>query len=232
MVGRSMGGKASRPRWLRKAGDEWVWAYRYMQQTPEPIIQISLKYAIRGREPSYEVVTDAIAHLQESRDGLEFVTRLRNALRQHRHRSLNADKKRKPYSFTLPTETKRALSLSAKKLKKTETALLNDLLNGAKTFLEEHEKREQLLRDELNLQRKRTKQVDDRWKAQHSEAMRQVKRLATRLSMWELSLGQTDPSFDGDQATLQSETEKKTREVEKAISTVRKMHMLIETRLI
>lgn len=227
-----MNGRASRPRWLRKAGDEWEWAYRYMQQTPDPIMQTSLNYVTRGREPSYEMVVDVLAHLQESRDGLEFVTRLKNALRQHRHRSLNADKRRKPYSFTLPIETKKALSFSAKKLKITETALINDLLNGTKALLEEHDKREQKLRDALNIERKLIKQVDDRWKAQHREAMKQIERLATLLSMWELSLGQTNPDFDGDQATLQSETAKKTREVEKAISTVRKRHMLIEARLI
>lgn len=227
-----MTGNAARPRWLRKAGDEWEWAYRYMQQTPDEGIQTSLRYATRGKEPSYEVVADAIAYMQETRDGLEFVTRLRNALRQHRHRSLNAGKKRKPYSFTLPTDTKKALSISAKKLKMTETALVNDLLNGAEKLLEEHNERERLLRDALDFERKRVKQLDDRWKAQHREAMRQIERLATLLSMWELTLEQADPGFEGDQSTLQSETKKKTRVVEKAISDALKLHTLIEARLI
>ncbi|MFG0822809.1 hypothetical protein ACF8QE_25485 [Pseudomonas sp. GLN_3] len=178
------------------------------------------------------MVADAIAYMQETRDGLEFVTRLRNALRQHRHRSLNAGKKRKPYSFTLPTDTKKALSISAKKLKMTETALVTDLLNGAGKLLEEHHEREQLLHDALDFERKRVKQLDDRWKAQHCEAMRQIERLATLLSMWELTLEQADPGFKGDQLTLQSETKKKTREVEKAISDALKLHTLIEARLI
>ena len=227
-----MTGNAGRPRWLRKEGGEWEWAYRYMQQASDEGIQTSLKYATRGKEPSYGMVADAIAYLQGTRDGLEFVTCLRNALRQHRHRSLNAGKKRKPYSFTLPTDTKKALSISAKKLKMTETALVADLLNGAGKLLKEHLEREQLLRDALDFERKRVKQLDDRWKAQHREAVRQIERLATILSMWELTLEQADPGFEGDPATLQSEAKKKTSEIEKAISDALKMHTLIEARLI
>lgn len=37
---------------------------------------------------------------------------------------------------------------------------------------EEHHEREQLLRDALDFERKRLVQLDDRWKAQHREAMR------------------------------------------------------------
>lgn len=227
-----MTGNAGRLRWLRKAGGEWEWAYRYMQQTPDEGIQTSLRYAIRGKEPSYGMVADAIAYLQGTRDGLEFVTRLRNALRQHRHRSLNAGKKRKPYSFTLPTDTKKALSISAKKLKMTETALVADLLNGAGTLHEEHRKREQLLRDALDFERKRVKQLDERWEVKHDEAMRQIERLATLISMWELSLGEQDPSFSGDQAELQSEVKKKTKEIEKAIASTLSKHQLLQARLI
>lgn len=227
-----MTGSGGRPRWLRTTGGEWEWAYRYMQQATDEGIQISLRYAVLGKEPNYQTVADAITYLQETRDGLEFVTRLRNALRQRRHRSANAGKKRKPYSFTLPIDTKKALSVRAEKLEMTEKALVTDLLNGAGKLLEEHHEREQILRDALDFERKRVQEIADRFKAQHREAMRQVERLATLLSMWELSLGGQDPGFDGDEATLQSETKKKTREVEKAISHALKMHALIEARLI
>ncbi|MNE94837.1 hypothetical protein D3C80_1928480 [compost metagenome] len=99
-------------------------------------------------------------------------------------------------------------------------------------MLEEHHEREQLLRDALDFERKRVKQLDDRWKAQHREAVRQIERLATLLPMWELTLEHADPGLEGDQATLQSEVKKKTREIEKAISDALKMHTLIEARLI
>ncbi|WDH23687.1 hypothetical protein [Pseudomonas chlororaphis] len=145
---------------------------------------------------------------------------------------MNAGKKRKPYSFTLPIDTKKALSIHAEKLKMTETALVTDLLNGAEKLLGEHHEREQLLRDALDFERRRVKQLDDRWKAQHREAMRQIERLATLLSMWELTLQQSEPGFKGDQATLQSETKKKTREIEKALSDALRMHALTEARLI
>lgn len=230
--GRAMTGNTNRLKWLRHTGDEWKWAYSYMQQAPDEGIQRSLRYVRQEREPSYGLVADTIAYLQKTRDGLEFVTRLKNALRQHRHRSLNACKKRKPYSFTLPTDTKKALSAHAKKLEMTETALVADLLDGAGKLLEEHREGEQQLRDALDYECKRVKQLDARWKIQHREAMRQIERLATLLSMWELTFGEANPGFEGDEATLQSVTKKKTREIEKAIGDALKMHTLTEARLI
>lgn len=50
--------------------------------------------------------------------------------------------------------------------------------------------------------------------------------------MYELTLEQAEPGFEGDQATLQSETKKKIREIEQAISDALKMHALAEARLI
>lgn len=88
-----MSSSADKPRWLRKAGHEWEWAYDYMQKATDPGIQTRLRHFTLGKEPSYEMVIGAIAYLKESREGFEFVTRLRNALRQHRHRSMNALKK-------------------------------------------------------------------------------------------------------------------------------------------
>ena len=55
---------------------------------------------------------------------------------------------------------------------------------------------------------------------------------ATLLTMWELTLGQTDPGFDGDEARLQSETNKKVSGIKKAITDTLKMHEQLEARLI
>jgi len=227
-----MGGTAGRPKWLRKDGGEWEWVYKYMRQAADLGIKTSFRHATRGRAPSYEMVADAIAYLQETRDGLEFVTRLRNALRQHRHRSVNKEKNRKPYSFTLPVETKKAISVQAKELKMTGEELVADILSGAGKSLEEHRKREQLFQDALAHERKRRMQLDERWTVKHGEAMRQIERLATLLTMWELTLGRLDPGFDGDEATLQTEAKKKTSDIEKTISKALRMHTLTEARLI
>lgn len=227
-----MGGTAGRPQWLRKDGGEWEWAYRYMRQATDPAIKTSVRYATRGRTPSYEMVANAIAYLQETRDGLEFVTRLRNALRQHRHRSVNAAKERKPYTFMLPVETKKAISVQAKKLKMSGEELVADLLGAAGKSLEEHRKREQALQDALANERKRRTQLNERWKVKHDEAMKQIERLATLLTMWELTLEQADPGFDGDEATLQSVTKKKVSGIKKAITDALKMHELLEAKLI
>lgn len=177
-------------------------------------------------------VASAIAYLQETRDGFEFVNRLRNALRQHRLRSANAEKGRKPYTIRLPVETKNAISTQAKKLKMSGEELVADLLGSAEKSLEEHRKREQALQDALAKERKRRTQLDERWRVRHDEAIRQIERLATLITMWELTLGQTDPGYDGDEARLQSETKKKVGGIKKAITDALKMHELLEARLI
>jgi len=110
--------------------------------------------------------------------------------------------------------------------------LVADLLSGAGKSLEEHRKREQALQDALAKERKRRTQLDERWRVRHDEAIRQIERLATLITMWELTLGQTDPGYDGDEARLQSETKKKVGGIKKAITDALKMHELLEARLI
>lgn len=220
-----------RPQWLRKENGEWRWAYSYMQKTADKGIQVRIDHAKGDRAPSYEMVVDVIAYLQETRDGLAFVTRLQNALRQRRHRSVNAKNNRKPYSFTLPIETKKAISARAKELKMSGEELVADLLIRAEKTFKEHRKLEQMLRHAVANERKRTKQLEERWKVKHDEAIRQIERLATLVTMWELTLGQVEPGFDGDDATLQSEKNKKVSAVKEAIADAGKKHELLEARL-
>lgn len=227
-----MRGATGRPEWLRKDRSEWEWAYKYMANARDRGIQIRVDYALGDKAPSYETVASAIAYLQETRDGFEFVNRLRNALRQHRLRSANAEKGRKPYTIRLPVETQKAISTQAKKLEMSGQKLVADLLSGAGKSLEEHRKREQALQDALAKERKRRTQLDERWRVRHDEAIRQIERLATLITMWELTLGQTDPGYDGDEARLQSETKKKVGGIKKAITDALKMHELLEARLI
>ena len=99
-----MSSTAGRPKWLRKDEGEWKWAYRYMRQANDLGIQTSVGHAMAGKSPCYEIVADTIAYLQKTDNGQKFVRRLMNALRQYRRRSANAEKKRKPYTFTLPVE--------------------------------------------------------------------------------------------------------------------------------
>jgi len=68
----------------------------------------------------------------------------------------------------------------------TETALVSDLLNGATKLIEEHRKREQTLRGALEYERQQRMQLNEHWKVKHGEAMRQIERLTTLLSMWEI----------------------------------------------
>ncbi|MDV7916570.1 hypothetical protein, partial [Pseudomonas aeruginosa] len=112
------------------------------------------------------------------------------------------------------------------------TTILTRRVNGSEKLLKEHREREQILQDALKHERKHRIQLDERWKVKHGEAIRQIERLSTLLTMWELTLGQADPGFDGDEATLQSESKKKIGGIKKAINDAIKMHELLEARLI
>ena len=195
----------TRPRWLKKEGGEWEWAYRYMQQqTSETGIKIAIRRMTWRKKPSYELVAETISYLQETSDGGTFVTRLRNALRQHRHRSLNAGKEKKPYSFTLPTETKKALRAIAKRQKKSEAAVITELLSGTELLIHDHQAREQKLKKIHALERKVAEQRIDILKVKHHEAMRQIQMLITRIATWEVALELEHPGIDIDQDALEA----------------------------
>ncbi|SDJ46886.1 hypothetical protein [Pseudomonas abietaniphila] len=223
----------ARPRWLKKEGGEWEWAYRYMQQqATERGIKIAIKRMTWRKKPCHELVAETISYLQDtSDDGGAFVTRLRNALRQHRHRSLNAGKEKKPYSFTLPTETKKALRAVAKRQKKSEAAVITDLLSGTEQLINDHQAQEQKLKKMHAFERKVAEQRIDILKVKHHEAMRQIQMLVTRLSIWEVALESEHPDIIVDQEALEA-TEKKTiNKVKSAIKKAVDKHTFLQPRI-
>lgn len=222
----------ARPRWLKKEGGEWEWAYRYMQQqAPEERIKTSIRHMTRQKKPSYELVAETISYLQETIDGGAFVTRLRNALRQHRHRSLNAGKEMKPYSFTLPTETKKALRAVAKRQKKSEAAVITELLSGTEQLINDHHAREQKLKKKHAFERKVAEQRIDILKVKHHEAMRQIQMLVTRLSIWEVALESEHPHIIVDQEALEATAKKTSNKVKSAIKKAVDMHTFLQPRI-
>lgn len=222
----------TRPRWLKKEGGEWEWAYRYMrQQASERGIQIAIRRMTWQKKPSYELVAETISYLQETSDGGAFVTRLRNALRQHRHRSLNAGKKKKPYAFTLTAEAKKALSTCAKKLDVTEAALITDLLSGTENLINDHQAREQKLKKKHAVERKVAEQRIDILKVKHHEAMRQIQMLITRIATWEVALELEHPDIDVDQEALEAAAAKMSKKVKRAIKLVVEKHTFLQPRI-
>lgn len=222
----------TKPRWLKKEGGEWEWAYRYMQQqTTERGIQIAIKRMTWRKKPSYELVAETISYLQETSDGGAFVTRLRNALRQHRHRSLNAGKEKKPYSFTLPTETKKALRAVAKRQNKSETAVITELLSGTEQLINDHQAREQKLKKVHAFERKVAEQRIDILKVKNHEAMKLIQMLITRIATWEVALELEHPGIDVDQEALEAAETKMSKKVKEAIKLVVDMHTFLQPRI-
>lgn len=208
---------ADKIRWLKKERAEWRWACHYMEDNANAAIAEDIEDALKDREPSHEVVEEIIRHLLKTERGRDFIKRLRNALRQHRYRSSENDKKIS--TFALPTKTKETLRRNAQRLGKSESDLVAEALTQSEKLIEEHRQREQRLEKTRELERKRAKQRIDLLRVKHHEAMRQIQMLATRLSLWELALGAEHPDITVDQAMLADTAKEKTKAVKKAIKT-------------
>ncbi len=206
---------SSKLRWLRKEGSEWQWAYDYMARNADEGIGIRICYAQKNRQPNHDVLTEIINYLMQTEDGREFVKKLRNSLRRRRQRY--SDKDRKVCTFTLPAKTKEQLSCSAEKLKISESSIVVAALGQAEKLIEEYRKREQKIENAREIERNEAKQRIDLLRAKHHEAMRQIQKLATHLSIWELALEAEHPGIVVDQALLDSAAKAKTKAISKAI---------------
>lgn len=86
-------------------------------------------------------------------------------------------------------------------------------------MIEEHREQELRLKKARELERKLAKQRIELLGIKHHEAMRQVQRLATHLSTWELALGTERPEITVAQDLLAEAAREKTKSVKHAIKT-------------
>lgn len=206
---------ANKVSWLRKEKGEWRWAYGYMERNADNGIATRINYAQNKRQPSHETCLDVIRYLRETEDGRDFVGRLRDSLRQYRKRRSTTD--RTVCTFTLPTKTKEHLSRTAETLDVSESSIVATALDQAEKLIEAYRKREQKIESAREIERNEAKQRIDLLRAKHHEAMRQIQKLATRLSIWELALEAEHPGIVVDQARLDSAAKEKTKVISKAI---------------
>lgn len=199
-------------RWLRKEGGEWKWAYEYMKRNAYRGIKIRINYAQNKRQPSHETCLDVIRYLGETEDGRDFIRRLRDSLRQYRKRRSTTD--RTVCTFTLPTKTKKRLSSTAKALNVSESSIVTTVLDQTEKLLDEYRRREENMHE---IQRKKLQQRINLLQAKHHEAMRQIQKLATRLSIWELAMKAEHPGTVVDQERLDSAAKEKTKDISKVI---------------
>ena len=198
-------------RWLRRSGDEWQWAQEYISKHADVAMRSGIRRLARRMEGGYDQVVADIAHLEQSAEGLKFITRLKNALRQHRYRAPSHG--RKPCTFSLPSATRANLSRLSKANRATETAVITTLIDDAEWGARKHSEREKNFKTSLTLERKRAELALEAANAQLEQTIKHLERTTERLVMWELAMESEQPPFNGDQEKVRLEVEKRLKKV-------------------
>ena len=198
-------------RWLRRSSDEWQWAQQYISKHADAAMRSDIERFARRMVEGYDQVVSDIAHLEQSAEGLKFVMRLKNALRQHRYRAPSHG--RKPCTFSLPSATRANLSRLSKANRVTETAVITTLIDDAEWATRKHTEREKNLKTRLALERKRAELALEAANAQLEQTIKHLERTTERLVMWELAMESEQPPFNGDQEKVRLEVEKRLKKV-------------------
>lgn len=198
-------------KWLSRSGDEWRWVQQYISRHAEARMRGNTERFARRKVEGYDQVVVDIADFEQTTEGLKFVTRLKNALRQHRYRS--ASNGRKPCTFSLPNATRTSLSRQAKQNRVTETAVIQTLIDDAEWAIRKHTERKRTLKTTLTLERKRSELALEAANAQLEQTMKHLERTTEQLVMWELAMESEQPPFNGDQEKVRQEVEKRLKKV-------------------
>lgn len=203
--------KNSELRWLRRSGDEWQWVQEYISKHADAAMRSDIRRFARRMEGGYDQVVADIAHLEQTAEGLKFVIRLKNALRQHRYRAPSHG--RKPCTFSLPNATRTNLSRLSKANRITETAVITALIDDAEWAARKHIEREKNHKTSLALERKRSELALEAANAQLEQTMKHLERATEQLVMWELAMESEQPPFNGDKENVKQEIEKRLKKV-------------------
>ncbi|SDV01009.1 hypothetical protein [Pseudomonas mucidolens] len=198
-------------KWLRRSGDEWRWVQQYISRHADARMRGNTERFARRKVEGYDQVVVDIADFEQTTEGLKFVTRLKNALRQHRYRS--ASNSRKPCTFSLPNSTRANLSRLSKANWVTETAVITTLIDDAEWAARKHTEREKSFKTSLTLERKRSELALEAANAQLEQTMKHLERATEQLVMWELAMESEHPPFNGDQEKIRQEVEKRLKKV-------------------
>ncbi|MCO7036125.1 hypothetical protein NAG83_06375 [Pseudomonas carnis] len=204
-------------KWLRRSGDEWRWVQQYISTHADARMRGNTERFARRMVEGYDQVVVDIADFEQTTEGLKFVTRLKNALRQHRYRSASNGKK--PCTFSLQNSTRSGLSHLASNNQMTETEAITKLIDDAEWAAKKHKEQERKLRIALDLKRKSAELNINSLIAQLEEVMKHLEHSTELLVMWEQSMESEQPPFNGDKETLKCEVEKRMKNV-KTINTI------------
>jgi macrodomain Ter protein organizer (MatP/YcbG family) len=198
-------------RWLRKDGDEWQWAQEYISKHADVAMRHDIERFARRMEGGYEQVVADISRLEQTAEGVMFVTRLKNALRQYRYRAPSHDRKLCTFSLSYATSAK--LFRLSKANRVTATAVITTLIDDAEWAARKHSEREKNLKISLAVERKRSGLALETFNAQLEQTMKHLEHTIELLVMREQTMGTEHPPFDGDQEKVRLEVEKRLKQV-------------------
>ncbi len=198
--------------WIR-ARSEWAWARNYIERKADTSSRICMSAPLRalpGQADDEAWVRAAVDALQK--DGRDLlVRRLKNTLRQHRLRNTNPDRKQR--SFTLPDDASKALVKLARKYGKSQVGIIIDLITESSSILErvEQKHKEELdgVRGKLAHERLQHKQKAVNQEEQIKELKKTLLIQVRLLEMWEQSMGESRPPYDGDAQRIEVESKKR-----------------------
>lgn len=140
-----------RIRWLRE--DEWKWAANYLREkSADPLI----RRKVNRSNLNYSDVAGAVELLEETSEGRELSSRLKNALRQRRYRSEHHNRKSKTFRLTVSTLNK--IRTLANNQEVSETEIIASAIDNADELKAQHknEIKDIRRRNELRLQKAQT----------------------------------------------------------------------------
>lgn len=198
--------------WVR-APSEWEWARNYIEQKADTQSRIHMTYPLRALPDHADDETwvrTVVDTLQENGRDL-LVRRLKNSLRQHRLRNTNPDRKQR--SFTLPDDASNALTKLAKKYGKSQVRIIIELITESSNTLDgieqKHKEELEAIRAKLTHERLQHKQKAAIQDEQINELKKTLLIQVRLLEMWEQSMGDSRPPYDGDAQHIEAESKKR-----------------------
>lgn len=208
--------------------DEWQWAERYLQERAPPSIS-NIVFA-QFRALGYAGTEQIIEDLEQTRDGLKLIERLKNALRQRRYRSPSNG--RQVCAFSLPNSTVKNLHHLAKTRGLPETLLVAELIDGLDSRTKEQQTKIKQLKEAARLQGEAAKQANSLLRSQLDEVMKHLERHMELLVMWETAMETIHPPFDGDESAACREVEKRMKGIKRSLNLIAFKHDVVSERLI
>ncbi|WP_426944548.1 hypothetical protein ACP4J5_02440 [Pseudomonas oryzihabitans] len=215
------------PSWFNElSGEERTWATNYLIERMPRKAMAGFAFEVRG---DLALLIQSIRTLETMAEGVKLIARARNNLRQKRYRA--SAKGRAICSFTLPRDTKAKLKGLAKSAGTTETAIIEDLIEGARQSRQDRkeEKRREVL--EKTIARNSSKLAQELNKIRLEVTTKHLDASLKRLASWQVYLNEQAPELSSEQESEANKiAEKRMREIQEAIRAVVAKHEMMSPR--